>query len=54
MEPARDGVLLRVFAGEADREGGQSLYRAVIEAALKAGLAGATALRGPSATAAAN
>ena len=47
MELARDGVLLRVFAGEADREGGQSLYRAVIEAALEAGLAGATALRGP-------
>ena len=47
MEPARDGVLLRVFIGEADRAGGHSLYRAVIDAAFKGGIAGATILHGP-------
>ena len=47
MEPARDGVLLRVFVGEADRAGGHSLYRAVIDAAFKGGIAGATILHGP-------
>src|SRR4249920_4235637 len=47
MEPARDGVLLRAFIGEADRVRGRPLYWAIVEAALKAGLAGATALRGP-------
>jgi PII-like signaling protein len=47
MEPARDGVLLRVFIGEADWAGGHALYRTIIEAALKAGLAGATTLYGP-------
>lgn len=47
MEPARDGVLLRVFIGDADRRGGHSLYRTIVTAAHKAGLAGATALHGP-------
>jgi uncharacterized protein len=47
METLRDAVLLRVFIGEADRTAGHVFYRAVVEAALKAGLAGATALHGP-------
>ncbi len=47
MEAPRDGVLLRVFIGEADRKFGRALYRSIVEAARKAGLAGATALHGP-------
>ncbi len=47
MEEARDGVLLRVFIGEADRAGGHSLYRTIVDAAHKAKLAGATVLHGP-------
>ncbi len=47
METPRDAILLRVFMGEADRAHGRALYRAIIEAAFKAGLAGATALHGP-------
>jgi len=47
METPRDAILLRVFVGEADRTAGRALYRAIVEAALKADLAGATALHGP-------
>jgi uncharacterized protein len=47
METPRDAILLRVFIGEADRAAGRSLFCAIVEAALKAGLAGATALHGP-------
>lgn len=47
MEPARDGVLLRVFIGNADRRGGRSLYRTIVDAAFKGGLAGVTVLHGP-------
>ena len=47
MEPARDGVLLRVFIGDADRSGGHSLYRAIIDEAFKGGIAGTTVLHGP-------
>jgi uncharacterized protein len=47
METLRDAVLLRVFIGEVDRTAGRVLYRAIVEAGLKAGLAGATALHGP-------
>jgi uncharacterized protein len=47
METLRDAVLLRVFIGEADRNAGRILYRAIVEASLKAGLAGATVLHGP-------
>ena len=39
MEPARDGVLLRVFIGAADRSGGHRLCRAIIDVAFKGGLA---------------
>ena len=47
METPRDAILVRVFIGEADRKAGRPLYRVLIEAAYKAGLAGATALNGP-------
>jgi uncharacterized protein len=47
METLRDAILLRIFIGEADRAAGRLLYRAIVEAALDAGLAGATVLDGP-------
>jgi PII-like signaling protein len=44
-----EGVLLRIFIGESDREPGrdQPLYEAIVERARAAHLAGATVLRGP-------
>lgn len=42
-----DGTLLRVFLGDADRHEGRALYRVLVEHAQRAGLAGATVLRGP-------
>ncbi len=44
-----NGVLLRVFIGESDREPGRDrpLYEAIVERARAAHLAGATVLRGP-------
>ena len=47
METPRDAVLLRVFVGEADRASGRTLYRAIVDAAFKAKLAGATVFHGP-------
>lgn len=47
MEIPRDAVLLRVFVGEADRTAGRSLHRAIVDAAFKAKLAGATVFHGP-------
>jgi PII-like signaling protein len=47
MEIPRDAVLLRVFVGEPDRTGGRTLHRAIVEAAFKAKLAGATVFHGP-------
>jgi uncharacterized protein len=47
METPRDATLLRVFVGEAGRMAGHALHRAIVDAAFKAGLAGATALNGP-------
>lgn len=41
-----EGRLLRVFVGEDDRWHGRPLYEAIIEAARRQGLAGATAWRG--------
>jgi uncharacterized protein len=41
-----EGVLLRVFIGEADRHHGRPLSEVIVEAARKAGLAGATAWKG--------
>jgi uncharacterized protein len=40
------GKLLRVFVGESDRWGRQPLYTAIVEAARKAGVAGATVFKG--------
>ena len=41
-----EGVLLRVFIGEADRHHGRPLSEVIVEAARKGGLAGATAWKG--------
>jgi PII-like signaling protein len=40
------GVLLRIFIGESDTWHGKSLHTAIVEEAKRAGLAGATVLRG--------
>ena len=40
------GKLLRIFVGESDRWGHQPLYTAIVEAARKAGLGGATVFKG--------
>ena len=40
------GKLLRIFIGESDRWGHQPLYTAIVEAARKAGLGGATVFKG--------
>jgi uncharacterized protein len=49
MKTPEEGVLLRVFVGESDREKGtdRPLYEAVVRRAREAHLAGATVLRGP-------
>ena len=47
MEAPRDAVLLRVFVGESDRTAGRPVHRAIVEAAFKAKLAGATVFHGP-------
>jgi uncharacterized protein len=47
MQSPQEAVLLRAFIGEADRAEGHALYRAIVEAARTAGLAGATVLHGP-------
>lgn len=44
--PTRPAVRLRVHVGERDHHGGQPLYTAIVEAARRAGLAGATVLKG--------
>src|SRR4029079_5331434 len=41
-----EGVLLRIFIGEADRRGGRPLSEVIVETARKRGLAGATAWKG--------
>ena len=41
-----EGKLLRIFIGEADRWEGKPLYEAIVEAAKRAGLAGATVWKG--------
>jgi PII-like signaling protein len=40
------GKLLRIFIGESDRRGHQPLYTAIVDAARKAGLGGATVFKG--------
>jgi uncharacterized protein len=49
MKLPEEGVLLRIFIGEGDREPGRdrALYRALVERAREAHLAGATVLKGP-------
>jgi hypothetical protein len=42
----KDGSLLRIFVGESDRAHGQPLYEWIVLEARRAGLAGATVLRG--------
>jgi uncharacterized protein len=42
----REGQLLRVFIGESDRWEGQPLYEAIVQAARRQGLAGATVFKG--------
>jgi PII-like signaling protein len=49
MKLPENGVLLRIFIGESDREpgGDRPLYEAIVRRAKEAHLAGATVLRGP-------
>lgn len=49
MKIPEEGVLLRVFIGESDREKGRDrpLYEAIVHRAREAHLAGATVLKGP-------
>jgi uncharacterized protein len=49
MKAPDNGVLLRIFIGESDKEpgGGRPLYEAIVRKAREARLAGATVLRGP-------
>lgn len=49
MKTPEDGVLLRIFIGESDRDpdGDRPLYEAIVRRAREAQLAGATVLRGP-------
>jgi PII-like signaling protein len=49
MKLPEEGVLLRIFMGESDRDPGSDrpLYEAIVHHAREAGLAGATVLRGP-------
>src|SRR5438045_4824041 len=47
MELPDKAILLRIFIGESDRHGHQSLYEAIVMRAREMHLAGATVLRGP-------
>jgi PII-like signaling protein len=47
MPIPREAILLRIFAGESDRYGGQPLYQAIVSKARELNLAGATVLRSP-------
>lgn len=47
MQIPNEGVLLRIFIGESDKWGHQSLYEAIVLKARELHLAGATVLRGP-------
>ncbi len=46
MTLPEEGMLLRIFIGEADRYRGRPLYEAIVLKARELGLAGATVLRG--------
>lgn len=47
MKLEGEGTLLRIYIGESDRWHHHPLYEAIVLEARKAGLAGATVLRGP-------
>jgi PII-like signaling protein len=47
MQVPKDALLLRIFIGENDKYQGKPLYEAIVLAARRAHLAGATVLRGP-------
>jgi uncharacterized protein len=46
MRLPEEAELLRIFIGESDRHQGRPLYEAIVLAARKRGMAGATVLRG--------
>lgn len=46
MNIPKDGMMLRIYIGEADRHGSKPLYEAIILKARELNLAGATVLRG--------
>ncbi len=46
MQLPLESELLRIFIGEGDKHPGRPLYEAVVEAARRRGMAGATVLRG--------
>lgn len=46
MKKATEAQLLRIFVGELDKVGGTPLYEKLVYEAKKAGLAGATVLKG--------
>ena len=46
MNVGHTGKLLRIFIGESDRHGAQPLYTAIVEAARRNGLSGATVFKG--------
>ena len=46
MKIEGEGQLLRIFVGESDQWEGRPLYEAIVQAARKSGIAGATVLRG--------
>jgi hypothetical protein len=46
MELPEDGLLLRIFIGESDKQDGRPLYEVIVNEARRRGLAGATVLRG--------
>jgi uncharacterized protein len=47
MQTPSEATLLRIFMGEDERGKGRPLYETIVLMARKAGLAGATVLRGP-------
>ena len=47
MRSPEDGVLLRIFLGEDDKQGHLPLYEAIVLKAREMHLAGATVIRGP-------
>ncbi|NWG06428.1 MAG: DUF190 domain-containing protein [Chloroflexi bacterium] len=46
MQLPKDGTLLRIFIGEADKHQGKPLYEWIVLQAREQGMAGATVLRG--------